>query len=620
MTHNAGGDGIDRRDFLNGLLVAAGGAALGGFSPMRAFAHSDVGRNTGDGGIGFDPRARRGGNLPEIFNIGHWMRDERLTFQTNRVVVKPAPYDQYQGSFDVLADNGQYDVIIAGSGISGLAAAYFLQRRRPGTRVLLLDANHTMGGNAGRDDAAPIPVVSSTGGAYAVPPYNDDLEDIYGTVGVDWESHVIEPPFYSYFFDDRTPYVLPGTHGWNLDTYGAGLNDVPYPSQIKKDLKKSKLDFLKWYDTVGSPTDPADDSDPAFDYLAQKSLHQYLTDDKGFHPAVSDFYTRFAVDALSGTSRDVNAYTSISFIAAEYNPLFSLPGGTSGIARHILNWLIPASINGNATPAILANPIVESQLDLASNKTRVRQRAMVVRADTTASGAKVTYFRDGKFYRANAGAVIMAGQYHTAHRVIEHLLTQAKLSAFLKFTLAPVPIANVTLKKARPLVDLGLGYNQYWWGSKFWADFVVADWVGPNRLDPNRQTVLTFYGANELPPSEMAEERVKLLRRPFSEYEASLREDLSRVFCQTDFDFDRDVSAVYMYRWGHGMVFPKVGFPFGPPTYQNGQAVRTPGARHVAREAIGRISFAGQDTESSPAIESAIGSGSRTADEAIEQL
>src|SRR4029453_9599389 len=53
---------------------------------------------------------------------------------------------------------GTYDVIIAGSGMSGLAAAFYLTRRRPGTRILILDVNATFGGNAGRDDAAPLPV------------------------------------------------------------------------------------------------------------------------------------------------------------------------------------------------------------------------------------------------------------------------------------------------------------------------------------------------------------------------------------------------------------------------------------------------------------------------------
>jgi hypothetical protein len=72
------------------------------------------------------------------------------------------------------------------------------------------------------------------------------------------------------------------------------------------------------------------------------------------------------------------------------------------------------------------------------------------------------------------------------------------------------------------------------------------------------------------------------------------------------------------------MVFPKLGVPFGVPQLRNGQTIRTPAGRHVARAAVGRISFGGQDTESSPAIESAIesaiGSGLRTALEALAWL
>jgi spermidine dehydrogenase len=146
--------------------------------------------------------------------------------------------------------------------------------------------------------------------------------------------------------------------------------------------------------------------------------------------------------------------------------------------------------------------------------------------------------------------------------------------------------------------------------------------VGPNRFDRDRSTVLTFYGANVFPPEAMYDERVKLLTLPFSEYEQSLREDLNRILSVAPggFDFDRDVSAVYIYRWGHGMVFPKLGVPFGVPQLRNGQTIRTPAGRHVARAAVGRISFGGQDTESSPAIESAIGSGLRTALEALAWL
>ncbi|HSB61041.1 MAG TPA: FAD-dependent oxidoreductase, partial [Vicinamibacteria bacterium] len=486
--------------------------------------------------------------------------------------------------------------------------------------VLLLDANPVFGGNAARDDAAPIPTIAASAGAYAVTPYDDFLFEIYGETGIDWAAHYVPDPFYCYFFDDRTPHVLPGTRSWTRDVYGAGVRDMPYPSAILQDLQQAKQDFRNWYNRNGSPTDPADRSDPRFDHLAQITLHEYLTGTRGFHPAVSDFYTRYAVDALAGTSRQANAYTSISFLGAEYSPIFSFPGGTSAIARHVLKWLVPGAIEGTTTGEIVANPVRADRLDLAQNDVRVRQNALVVRADNAAAGAEVIYHLDGRFFRARAKAVILAGQAHTAHRLVIDLLGDAAHDAWCDVTLVPVVIANVTLRRAAPLVDLGLGFNQYWWGSRYWADFVVADWVGPGRFDRDRPTVLTFYGANVLPPEAMYEERVRLLTTPFADYEQSLREDLNRVLASQGFDFDRDVSAVYVYRWGHGMVYPKPGFPFGPPVNRDGRTVRTPASRHLARAQIGRISFAGQDTESSPAIESAIGSGLRTAEEVLAFL
>jgi hypothetical protein len=185
--------------------------------------------------------------------------------------------------------------------------------------------------------------------------------------------------------------------------------------------------------------------------------------------------------------------------------------------------------------------------------------------------------------------------------------------------LSPVVTANVTIRSAAPVVDLG--YDGYYWGSKYWADFVVADWAGPNRTNPNRQTVLTFYGGNTASVADQPNERIKLLTTAFSSYEDSLRSDLNRVLAGRNFDFDRDVTAVYLYRWGHSMVYPKPGWPFSAPIIgSNGQVTRVPSARFYARQQIGRISFGAQDVESSPANESAIGAGLRTSSEVLPLL
>ena len=190
-------------------------------------------------------------------------------------------------------------------------------------------------------------------------------------------------------------------------------------------------------------------------------------------------------------------------------------------------------------------------------------------------------------------------------------------------TLSPVVTANVTINSAAPVVDLG--YDGYYWGGQYFADFVVADWMSatgpnPNRSNPNRQTVLTFYGGNNLPVNAMPQARIDLLTTPFSSYESSLRSDMNRIFAGRNFDFDRDVQALYLYRWGHSMVYPKPGWPFSAPIVNGGQVTRVPSARFYARQQVGRISFGAQDVESSPANESAIGAGLRTSGEVLPLL
>ena len=200
-----GKDKIQRRDFINGMLIAAGTAAVGSSFPMRMYAAGTT--FPCDGPIGSDPRVLRGGNLPSVFNVAHWLRDGRLTVKTNSVVISSSPCDSFQGSQPILLDNGNYELIIVGSGMSGCAAAYYTTRQRAGTKILILDGQPTPGGNASRDDAAPIPDVASTATAYAVQPYAPFLDDIYNTTGILWQNYVVPAPFYSYFFDSQTPYV-----------------------------------------------------------------------------------------------------------------------------------------------------------------------------------------------------------------------------------------------------------------------------------------------------------------------------------------------------------------------------------------------------------------------------
>jgi hypothetical protein len=208
--------------------------------------------------------------------------------------------------------------------------------------------------------------------------------------------------------------------------------------------------------------------------------------------------------------------------------------------------------------------------------------------------------------------VLASGSQSSLH-LVAHLIDNRRKEAWKQFTTVPVVVANVGVRSAAPFVDTGLGFNQYWWGSKFWADFIIADWATPNRTVRDRPTVLTFFGGNLAAPDELAAERYKLLTTPFGEYEDSIKDDLSRVMGGTAFNVERDITAIFVYRWGHGLILPFPGQVFGTKD-------RAGAPRHIAAAALGRISFAGQDTEGTPSVESALASGNRAAREVARHL
>ena len=115
---------ITRRDFMNGVALTVGGAALGSLAPHAAFGATPSG----------DPAKLTGmrGHSETAMSVMHSVRDG--TFWDSA----PAP----------TATGETYDLVVVGGGISGLSAALLYRQQKPDAKILILENNEEFGGHA----------------------------------------------------------------------------------------------------------------------------------------------------------------------------------------------------------------------------------------------------------------------------------------------------------------------------------------------------------------------------------------------------------------------------------------------------------------------------------------
>ena len=125
------GAAITRRDFLNGVAVGVGGAIIsGGVS-------GDLDALLAQGSAPYPP-ALTGlrGSHQGSFEVLHALRDAAFWTKAG------PPQDTRE----------EYDLVVVGAGISGLAAAHYFKKARPDARILILDNHDDFGGHAKRNE------------------------------------------------------------------------------------------------------------------------------------------------------------------------------------------------------------------------------------------------------------------------------------------------------------------------------------------------------------------------------------------------------------------------------------------------------------------------------------
>ncbi len=292
---------ITRRDFLNGVPVAVGGAVVGGLLP-EFVAAAFAGESSPQDAAGYYPPALSGlrGNHPGSFETAHALRDA----------------DFWSRAGTVAATGEDYDLVVVGGGISGLAAAHFYRARHQTARILVLDNHDDFGGHAKRNEFEPGGRLAlMNGGTFSIDsprPYSAVADGLLKTLGVDpvaLTKKSADRNFYpslglsrGVFFDRETfgvDKLVVATAG---SSWSARLAMSPLPLNAQRDIVRIEEEQVDYF--------PGLSSDEKKARLSRMSYRDFLLDVVKADPAVIPFYQArthgewgVGIDAVSALER-----------------------------------------------------------------------------------------------------------------------------------------------------------------------------------------------------------------------------------------------------------------------------------------------------------------------------
>jgi spermidine dehydrogenase len=616
-----------RRDFLDGVKLAAGTVLLSGASPLDLLAGA---AEDWDGPSGAGDYAGANGDTYNVMQEGHRIRDGAYT----RV---PAA---------AIEDAGRFDCVVVGGGISGLAAALFFQRRTNSQCRCLVLENHSIFGGLAKENEFRFEgqrLIGQQASAMFFPPLEGSfLEGFYRSIGIDrmtfdyqeWagKDPVMELGRTNYFEGGRRSAFFFGPKFGEsfgillIDPWGRRLEGAPIPGQARDEL-------LRMHDNSGAFKKelPKEHGDAQARRLDGITLEQHLMEVYG----ISRETVRTYLSPISGGGSGIGADALSAYADYAADVLFPwqydkgaqmFPGGNSGVARHIVKSLIPDAIPGLPTMANVARNSVDwNALDKPErNGAAIRSSCTVlsVQHEGSPEGAgtvAVTYSRNGKLYRVRASGVVIAGGSWTAKRIIKGLPASHQ-AAFEQFHRSPCLVVNVALRNWRFLYKLGI-HEVRWFegiGNSAAVRKMAAFGPGPARISPDSPAVLTLKILFSYPGKPIQQQqsrgRAELLRTPFRDYEARIREQLSMMFGNAGFHARRDMLGLILNRWGHAYLSPQPGFFFGskPGEPAPGEVLR--------RNPVGRVAFANSDVTGIMDHRASIQEAKRAVDQIMERM
>jgi spermidine dehydrogenase len=630
---------ITRRDFLDGVAVAAGAGLMAGNAWAATVFPQDR--------LGYDPPKLTGmrGSHEGSYTYAHSLRDGQVF--TNAA----APMDTGE----------TYDLVVVGGGISGLAAAYFYRARNPSAKILILDNHDDFGGHAKRNEFRPNGrLFLCNGGTLSIESpfdYSKEARGLLTELGIDpvaleansekiTDRTALRALKSAFFFDketfgsDRLVVGMPGGQRGPTGglTWKEFVAQTPLSEKAQADivrLQEAQVDYM-----------PGLSDDEKKDRLSRVSYQDFLLNFVKVDPSVIPFYqTRThglygvgidAVGALEvwpnypgfqGMNLKPGPFHRLSFTAlGEHIPKqpyeYHFPDGNATIARLLVRSLIPAAMPGHTVEDSITRNVDYSRLEEPDSPVRIRLGSTCLRArhvgnPTSAKEVEIVYGREKQMYSVRANSVILA----CWNMMIPYLcpeLPSKQREALHYGVKVPLVYTVVALRNWTAFQKLGMRGAQtpglYHSNMNLEQPTDIADYRPA--LSPEDPILLRMLRTPCKPGLSARDQQraghIDLLRTPFSTFERNIRDQLARVLDAGGFDPARDIDAITVNRWPHGYAY-EYNYLWDPE-WPKGQS-----PCEIGRQRFGRISIANSDAAAAAYTDQAIDQAHRAVVEQLER-
>jgi len=605
---------IARRDFLNGIAIGVAGAALGAPNIARAQA-------TAASAVNYPPtRAGLRGNYPAAVD------------EFDRI--RAAQYTQFPVSDGDIHE--EYDLVIVGGGISGLAAAHFY-RLALGTnqRILILDNHDDFGGHAKRNEfhyqGKTFIGCGGTLGIATPFPYSYGAKALVKDLGIEVERNA---EFFNHDLEEK--YSLAAGTFFDKEHFGVD-RVVPGNPRLPDFFAKAPLSEAARKDLIRLHGKNPDYLAGMSDHekrakLAKMSYQDYLLNVAKITPDAIPFFlgmggrnnkrvdTTPALEAAEHGSVGFNGLglkLEERFSEASYR--FHFPDGNASLARLLVAKLIPAAVTGKQSMnTILDAPVAYERLDEPSSNMRIRLSSPVVRVQhdgpaENARSVRIAY-RNGSKISAVRGRHCILACYNALIPALMPEIPDRQKQALAYPVKVPMMYTNVLIRRWTAWQKLGVSRlsapGMYHPNSNLDPGSTVGGYHGVTTPD---QPIIVHMVRNPNKPGLPRKEQNRagqqeLLSMTFEDFEVKIRQQLARMLAPGGFDPAQDIAAITVNRWPYGYAYTY-------DTLADPDVPQEERPHVIGRQRFGRVTIANSDAGAAAFTNQAIDEANRAVEE-----